>query len=66
MMVINNKSAIAAPAITGLSNMPVNGNKTPAATGIPKLLYMKEPEQILLGFLRHQAFNLLLVQFHMS
>ena len=28
-------NAIAAPAIIGLSKMPVNGNKIPAATGIP-------------------------------
>lgn len=35
---VNDDSAIAAPATTGLSNMPVNGNNTPAASGIPKLL----------------------------
>jgi len=29
---------MAKPANMGLNNMPVNGNKTPAATGIPKVL----------------------------
>ncbi len=32
------ESAIAAPATTGLSSVPVNGHKIPAATGIPMLL----------------------------
>jgi hypothetical protein len=35
---VTDERAIAAPAITGLNNHPVNGNKIPAAIGIPKLL----------------------------
>lgn len=32
------ESAIAAPATTGFSSVPVNGHRIPAATGIPMLL----------------------------
>src|SRR5690606_3733640 len=35
---VTDDSDIAAPATTGLSNMPINGYNTPAATGTPRVL----------------------------
>jgi hypothetical protein len=35
---LTDENAMAAAAIEGFNNQPVNGNKTPAATGMPTML----------------------------
>ena len=41
---------IAVAAITGLSKIPIQGNRIPAATGIPNELYINAPKRFCLMF----------------